>query len=265
MKILILTGSAVRHKFVANTLRHYNPDDRFLVVSECKKTDIIKAQGFANELETGIKGHFMKRTFTEKFSFPGNYCFHSNCVPFIFGHLNYDYAVEVISGFDPNLTIVFGGSWIKDPLFSFLSKTWFINLHLGLSPYYKGAGTNFWPWVNEELEYLGATIHYVDEGIDSGDIISHVKTEILSHDDVHSVGCKIIEESVSVLNVIINRLKDNNPLPRIKQWKAEIARYYKKSDFSEVILEQYKQKLKNGLVNRYLERGHPPPKIIEIQ
>ena len=38
-----------------------------------------------------------------------------------------------------------------------------LNIHLGLSPYYRGAGTNFWPLVNGEPEYCGATIHFLDE------------------------------------------------------------------------------------------------------
>ena len=32
-----------------------------------------------------------------------------------------------------------------------------INAHLGLSPYYRGSGTNIFPFVNKEIEYVGVT------------------------------------------------------------------------------------------------------------
>ena len=38
-----------------------------------------------------------------------------------------------------------------------------INVHLGLSPYYKGSATNFWPFVNNELQFLGVTFMVTDK------------------------------------------------------------------------------------------------------
>jgi hypothetical protein len=47
----------------------------------------------------------------------------------------------------PDLIISYGCSIIKRPLIEYFDKK-FINIHLGLSPYYKEGGTNFWPFVN---------------------------------------------------------------------------------------------------------------------
>ena len=53
---------------------------------------------------------------------------------------------------------LFGCSIIREPLLdTYAQET--INIHLGLSPYYRGAATNFWPLVNGEPECVGATIH----------------------------------------------------------------------------------------------------------
>jgi methionyl-tRNA formyltransferase len=45
-----------------------------------------------------------------------------------------------------------------------------INCHAGKLPYYRGRNVLNWVLINDEKEF-GVTVHYVDEGIDTGDII----------------------------------------------------------------------------------------------
>lgn len=45
-----------------------------------------------------------------------------------------------------------------------------INCHAGMLPFYRGRNILNWALINDEKEF-GITVHYVDEGIDTGDII----------------------------------------------------------------------------------------------
>jgi methionyl-tRNA formyltransferase len=45
-----------------------------------------------------------------------------------------------------------------------------INLHISLLPWNRGADPNFWSFVDDTPK--GVTIHFLDEGIDTGDIIA---------------------------------------------------------------------------------------------
>ena len=45
-----------------------------------------------------------------------------------------------------------------------------INCHAGKLPYYRGRNILNWALINDESEF-GITVHYVDTGIDTGDII----------------------------------------------------------------------------------------------
>lgn len=58
---------------------------------------------------------------------------------------------------------------IKKDLLSIPSMG-FINLHPALLPYYRGATPQHWQIVNGERE-SAVTVHYINEGIDTGDII----------------------------------------------------------------------------------------------
>ena len=78
-------------------------------------------------------------------------------------------------GFD--LFILFGTSIVKKPLLDipFLAT---INIHTSLLPYYKGTAVEFWQLFNEEYKHCGVTVHYVDTGVDSGNILLQEKTEV---------------------------------------------------------------------------------------
>lgn len=56
-----------------------------------------------------------------------------------------------------------------------------INCHAGKLPFYRGRNILNWALINDEKEF-GITVHYVDEGIDTGDIILQ-KTFPITDDD----------------------------------------------------------------------------------
>ena len=51
---------------------------------------------------------------------------------------------------------------------------------MGVSPYYRGADCNFWAQNDKNSNLVGATIHYLSDGIDDGRIISHATSRISS-------------------------------------------------------------------------------------
>ena len=57
-----------------------------------------------------------------------------------------------------------------------------INCHAGKLPFYRGRSVLNWVLINDEKEF-GITVHYIDEGIDSGDIILQRSYEITDLDD----------------------------------------------------------------------------------
>lgn len=53
--------------------------------------------------------------------------------------------------------IVFGSSYIKGELVEFLVNNKAINIHMGVSPYYRGADCNFWALYDNNPHLVGAT------------------------------------------------------------------------------------------------------------
>ena len=74
-----------------------------------------------------------------------------------------------------------------------------INIHPSLLPKYRGPSPTYWVLKNRE-KTTGLTCHYIDEGIDSGEIISQRKIVVESHDTVST----IIEKQKLTLNNLVN-------------------------------------------------------------
>jgi methionyl-tRNA formyltransferase len=61
-----------------------------------------------------------------------------------------------------------------------------INCHAGKLPFYRGRNILNWALINDEKDF-GITVHFVDEGIDTGDIIKQNIYPIIDLDDYNSI------------------------------------------------------------------------------
>lgn len=64
------------------------------------------------------------------------------------------------------------------------------NFHPGVLPDYKGVGICSWVILNEE-EYMGATLHVIDEGVDTGNIICVEKFLVKEQDTAYCLFNKV--------------------------------------------------------------------------
>lgn len=72
---------------------------------------------------------------------------------------------------DADHYVVFGASYIKGPLAEFLVTHKCKNIHMGVSPYYRGNSCNFWAFHDNRPDLVGSTIHLLSKGLDRGGIL----------------------------------------------------------------------------------------------
>ncbi|NCA21623.1 MAG: hypothetical protein EBS86_10860, partial [Crocinitomicaceae bacterium] len=120
-----------------------------------------------------------------------------------------------------------------------------INLHLGLSPFYRGSATLFWPFVNRELEYLGTTIHLATSKVDAGEILARIYSDLRAGDAYYDITSRLIRESIDQFpQVVFDYLEG-----RIRPTRQEdfASRVYRKADFTQVALQQALDYIGEGL------------------
>jgi folate-dependent phosphoribosylglycinamide formyltransferase PurN len=79
-------------------------------------------------------------------------------------------CVDWLSSEKPDVVVLNGTRIVgKDLLNS--TNTYFINIHCGITPAYRGVHGSYWALANNDFCNNGVTIHLVDEGVDTGDIV----------------------------------------------------------------------------------------------
>ena len=90
-----------------------------------------------------------------------------------------------------------------------------INCHAGKLPFYRGRNILNWALINDEREF-GVTAHYVDEGIDTGDIIVQETYPITDDDNYGTLLARAYDGCADVLYRAITMIQ-NNEVKRIRQ------------------------------------------------
>lgn len=245
VRAIVLTSSMRRHHFVANTMAARL--DVAGVWQEDKSFEPLTYATSADEQEI-ITRHFAARDASEAAYFAEHAVIHAPARRVAAGGCNDAAEIEAMRRLAPDVVLVFGTSLLKQPLIeSFPGRI--LNIHLGLSPYYRGAGTNFWPLVNGEPEYCGATIHFLDAGVDSGPIIAHVRPDIARGDGPHDIGNKVIMGAAEMLAAAA-LAHARTPLRGVPQ--SGEGRLYKRSHFSAEAVNRLYANFAGGMIDEYL-------------
>ncbi len=249
--VLLITGNKRRHKYAANVIsKNLNLCG---VVFESKFGN-KKQKNISDSKNNIIVNHFDEREEAEK-KYLGENTSLSKDVHTInvdHGKSNSESVFQWVKNQNPDILLLYGSSIIKPPLLNFFEGR-IINMHLGLSPYYRGSGTNFWPLVDGLPECVGATIHLATSKVDAGSILTQVRPQnIFKNDRAHDLGTKTIIAGLNKLCNVVPRYLNNE----IKLFEQDltIGKLCRRKDFSEKAVKKLWENLSNGMIEQYLEQ-----------
>ena len=81
----------------------------------------------------------------------------------------------------------------------------FINYHSGINPAYRGMFGGYFALANGEPHRFGATVHLVDNGVDTGDILYQSQVKVEPEDNFHTYLWRMAAGS---RNIVINAMRD---------------------------------------------------------
>jgi methionyl-tRNA formyltransferase len=128
--------------------------------------------------------------------------------------VNDEACIRLIQETDPALVLVKGTRILSKRVLSCTTAP-FINMHVGITPMYRGVHGAYWALANRDALHAGTTIHYVDAGIDTGNIIDQRKISIGPNDNFTTYPLIQIAAGIEMLKEIIPRfLSGNKPNPK---------------------------------------------------
>lgn len=177
--------------------------------------------------------------------------------------LSNEQSVDFIKELKPDVVFIFGTGMIREPLYSHLPKLK-INLHLGLSPRYRGSATLFWPFYFLEPNWAGSTFHLITDEPDAGDIIHQSIPTLEKGDTIHEVACKVVQQSALDAKKIIDTLESGEELVLHKQ--KGTGKNFLTRDFIPQHLRVIYDLYDDDIVDQFLDNKISPnnPKLITI-
>lgn len=82
-------------------------------------------------------------------------------------------SVKVLNDIAPDIIVVNGTRIIGKRLLTQVNAP-FINIHTGITPQFRGVHGGYWAIATGNVHLFGTTIHQVDTGIDTGQVLSQV-------------------------------------------------------------------------------------------
>ena len=142
--------------------------------------------------------------------------------------------MELLREVNPDLIVVVAyGKILPKEVIDF-PKYGCINLHVSLLPKYRGAAPMQRAIMEGESE-TGVTVMYMDEGLDTGDILSVEKFPISDTDDFEAIHDRSAEVGAKLLSETIGKIESGD-VKRIKQDDA-LATYAKKVEKEDCKLD----------------------------
>lgn len=120
--------------------------------------------------------------------------------------VNSDEARALLKQLNPDLVIISGTRIIAPATLECVTAR-FINLHAGITPTYRGSHGGYWALAEGHPELAGTTVHFVDQGIDTGKVIKQAVFQITAADNFVTYPMLQLGVGVPLLVQTIQELK----------------------------------------------------------
>jgi methionyl-tRNA formyltransferase len=136
--------------------------------------------------------------------------------------------IEELKKLNAEIFIVVGYQFFLSDEILNMARLGVINFHTSLLPRHAGMHPGFWTiWYGDHE--TGMVIHYMDEGIDTGDIIYETRVQVKPGDTIDGIYHRVWKTSIPLVERLLQDL-DNNNLPRKPQ---DLSKYFYNYEITE--------------------------------
>ena len=239
MNITVFTSSQPRHMALIEGLA-----DLADVLYACMEVNTLfpgRVEDFYKRSEV-MQAYFARVIDAERAEFGDPRFLPENvrALPMKMGDLNMLEPTWLRQAMDSELFIVFGASFIRMPLIDPLVERRALNLHMGTSPYYRGTACNFWALYDGKPDYVGATVHLLTRGLDSGPMLCHALPgpQDAKGLDGFALGMRAVRVGIDGL---VSLVRDScwRHLEAVPQERSMEIRYTRNRDFTDQVAAEY--------------------------
>jgi hypothetical protein len=121
-----------------------------------------------------------------------------NCLDVPACSLNSPSTIELLQSLAVDLLLVSNTPILRPEIYS-SARVAAVNVHWGVAPAFRGLDSLFWAMYFRDYRNLGVTLHYIDEGIDTGCVLAHGFPALSEHESEASLYSKCAQMAAELL------------------------------------------------------------------
>ncbi|RBP49894.1 formyltransferase family protein [Arenicella xantha] len=250
MNIIFITGNHPRHKYIARRIAETG--HLSTVISEVRENHVpAPPTGLSEHAESLFSMHFQKRQEAESKFFEDKDWPDCRVVEITREQLNGPIVKSILSENPVDLLLSYGCHRLDDPTLDLVvGERW--NIHGGLSPWYRGAITHFWPSYFLEPQMTGMTIHELTKELDAGAVVHQAAADLVRGDGVHDLACRAVLKVGEELPTVISLLRGSS-VPLIKKHHSTSGKLWLVNDWRPEHLQLIYETYGDKVVDQYLD------------
>ncbi len=220
MDIYVFTTRTDHHYYFIKKILNTKKIKRIIYETESIRFNYNTKNPFSDK-ESNYEKKFFKISMNDKKKI--------NQIPYIeISNINY-MNLDFIDNKKDNLAIVFGCRKIHKKIYNKFNFG-MLNIHRGLTQYYRGLDSEYWPIFFNEFDKLGTTIHKIDNNLDTGDIFYQNKLSLNKKNKIFHL--KALTTQIAVDGII--KILDNFDL-------------FKKNSKKQILIGKYYSAMRSSL------------------
>ena len=265
MKIVLLVGNRPNHK--ALSVKLSEEFEISGIVIEDRKSPKKTIRDWINKINDGFTFYEIHRSwsslmkhYNQKFK---NWPIADNL---IVEQINQTAVIEFIKNKKPDLILVSGTRILKkDLLAEIMPIAKIMNLHTGISPYIKG-GPNCTNWclADDLFHLIGNTVMWINEGIDSGNIIATERTRFNGGETLGEIHLKVMEHAHDLYIRAVQKMEEGYELNAVNQRSIAEGKLFLTKRWTKRKKKSLLRNIKNDRFSKVVHSPHYQNKVNDV-
>ena len=214
MKIVLLTTDTTHHTFFAYKVNERFPFHAIFIETRNVISSFDTFHPFEKDRDTYEQRELLSGLASNLTEITDNYFFET---------VNCHESIADLKKLVPDVILVFGTGRLTVPLIQ-IAPLGCLNLHGGNPEEYRGLDSHLWTIYNRDFNNLMATLHYIDEELDTGDIIFQKRLNFDKQNRLYMLRSINTRVCVELTLLALDSLKSTGRLYSKKQLTK--GRYY---------------------------------------
>jgi len=127
--------------------------------------------------------------------------------------INDDKVIDLLKKYSPDAVVVNGTRIISKKILD-AADVPYLNTHAGITPKYRGVHGGYWALANDDAVHCGVTVHLVDTGVDTGDVLYQEAIEVTDKDSFNTYPLLQLSKAIPLMKQALNDVNEGMLNPK---------------------------------------------------